>query len=761
MRILLCATLWLLMALPVSAQQGAPREATKDQRDAAVKAWVDQTARDLSSRFPGLAVAPAGLILPDPDWPRLRPFKALPEGREFGIVAGGLLYGAGQEDYGSQGPEGQFSRLDLVTGELKPLGIGRVVDVYPLKLPDGRSAMCAIEHNRSGTYVVHVLDLQGQPLVPPVDTGIEVYVEDYESDRLPQRRDIHGALAWVEHRGVLYLWAAFHLEVGKIRSNQPLDRKPLDAVSIDLGTGRLLQRRSFAQSEALLIRAPAGEEPEARARVYVASRSPATLTALDWETGSTVWAVPIVTPNVSRLRSRPPERFASIRFLESQWHTPDRREAHPVNPERLGVVVYYPGKTPYSSDSAYFQSRDGAALGAVIPDPMLTKPAPSGARVPSMSLKDERPNESGNDVAVFARDGRRLADGFRSGAVLADDLVQVSNDDESIELIDDTGRRVPLARQGATLTRIDAQHFISGAYTVQDASGRYGRQRTLYRMNDPLPADIQALIKAMPKDEYETMADYGRRLSQTVVSADGEVELAGYDAETQLQRLKLGEFSYEASLPIESARLFRGMKSAQIAGKLRAVAPDVLEFFDMMLAAEGVKAVPLTGLRLVPPMPGPASAVAGQVGATPAAASQGGAGCPGDLSHLARRLPPFGLPELDGVRGEILRTSIPTTIANARAQGYSAEAAIGASLAQADEYDRGARSALETAASADGFGTSAQQFAEQLRAGTLRPADCGNIRNSALCQAILSDMGAVASRAVAEAMQCRQQAGAF
>ncbi len=259
-----------------------------EAREAAFREALDNTARELAGRYPGRAVVPAQLVSPDPNRPRLRSFAEVPDGQPLGRFAGGLFYGSGQQAFETEGASGQLLRVDLSTGQSRPPGIGRVSSIRELVLADGRRVLRVIEQHVSGTYVVHVLDPQGQPLVPGVDTGIAAYAEEYEAGRLPKQRAAARALWSTDHQGVLDVWVSRHLPVGKIRLNQPLDRKPLEALAIDLATGRVLQRRSFPKADALLLRRPTPADPAPGVRLYVATRSPAALAALDWESGSTL-----------------------------------------------------------------------------------------------------------------------------------------------------------------------------------------------------------------------------------------------------------------------------------------------------------------------------------------------------------------------------------------------------------------------------------------------------------------------------------------
>ncbi len=272
--------------------------------------------------------------------------------------------------------------------------------------------------------------------------------------------------------------------------------------------------------------------------------------------------MPIVTPNVSRLRSRPAEEYSQLDLKEPAQYPSVSPED--VDPERLAVHVVYPTREAYAYEYAYFNPPDGGALGGAIDNFLTPKSGAAAASAPSMSVKDEQPARSGNFTAVFARDGRR----------------------------------VPISVRGHRLTRLDDQHFLSATYSPER-----GRPylRMIWRMEPPLAADLQALIEALPKDEYETTAAYEQRLAQTVASASGEVELEGYDADPQLQRLGIAGLTYEASVPLESARQFRGLKSVGIAGKVRAVSPEVLEFLSVEISAAGKTSVALHDLRLRAP----------------------------------------------------------------------------------------------------------------------------------------------------------------
>lgn len=134
----------------------------------------------------------------------------------------------------------------------------------------------------------------------------------------------------------------------------------------------------------------------------------------------------------------------------------------------------------------------------------------------------------------------------------------------------------------------------------------------------------------------------------------------------------------------------------------------------------------------------------------------GSGSCHTDLSYLRPRLPVFADATIGGVRSEILRTQLGSSMAAAKAQGYSASGAVDFALEQGREHDRVAREGATCAAEVDAWGGTDEAFLKSLSAGRVdRNIKCNaGIRSACLCAALVSRMSAVASRALAADMQC-------
>lgn len=132
--------------------------------------------------------------------------------------------------------------------------------------------------------------------------------------------------------------------------------------------------------------------------------------------------------------------------------------------------------------------------------------------------------------------------------------------------------------------------------------------------------------------------------------------------------------------------------------------------------------------------------------------------CRQTLGFLAQRLPSFSLAELTTVRSAIIAQDVTQAIAGAKSQGYTAENAIKAAMAQAREFDRVSRESSQCAADVDALGASDEDFLAAMRQGKA-PANCGGIRNACLCAGIVNRLGALGTRALAAEMQCFARSG--
>lgn len=132
--------------------------------------------------------------------------------------------------------------------------------------------------------------------------------------------------------------------------------------------------------------------------------------------------------------------------------------------------------------------------------------------------------------------------------------------------------------------------------------------------------------------------------------------------------------------------------------------------------------------------------------------------CQPTMAFLASRIPSFSAPELQSGRQSILAENVRTAMSKARAQGFTSQGAIKASLDQAKEFDRVSREAAQCASDVDALGATDDEFLAAMRQGRA-PNACTGIRNSCLCAGILNRMAAVGSRALAAEMQCFARSG--
>lgn len=132
--------------------------------------------------------------------------------------------------------------------------------------------------------------------------------------------------------------------------------------------------------------------------------------------------------------------------------------------------------------------------------------------------------------------------------------------------------------------------------------------------------------------------------------------------------------------------------------------------------------------------------------------------CHSDMSFLSARLPQTANPEIRDIINKMLSTDISTVMKSATSQGFSPEDAVKATMQQARVYDESARQAVSTASQTDALGNSDDEFLASIKSGKLNLDKCDGIRNSALCSAAISKIGAVFNRAIAAEMTCHIRA---
>lgn len=135
-----------------------------------------------------------------------------------------------------------------------------------------------------------------------------------------------------------------------------------------------------------------------------------------------------------------------------------------------------------------------------------------------------------------------------------------------------------------------------------------------------------------------------------------------------------------------------------------------------------------------------------------------GAPCRPTMSFLEARIPSFSAPELQQMRQAILAENVKVTMSKAKAQGFTIQGAIKATLDQAKEFDRVSRQAAQCAADVDALGATDDSFLASMKQGKA-PRTCSGIRNSCLCAGVLNRMSAVGARALAAEMQCFARSG--
>ncbi|CAG9187043.1 hypothetical protein [Cupriavidus pinatubonensis] len=143
------------------------------------------------------------------------------------------------------------------------------------------------------------------------------------------------------------------------------------------------------------------------------------------------------------------------------------------------------------------------------------------------------------------------------------------------------------------------------------------------------------------------------------------------------------------------------------------------------------------------------------------AGGKGKGNCSINTAFLAPKIPTFNSSDLKSIRDMAVSTDIVDAMRQANGQGYTPQAAVKAALDQARAFDTATKEALQTASAVDAFGTTDEEFLNRLRNGSLNLNKCDGIRNSALCSAGATKIGAIFNRAVAAEMQCHIRAGTW
>ena len=135
--------------------------------------------------------------------------------------------------------------------------------------------------------------------------------------------------------------------------------------------------------------------------------------------------------------------------------------------------------------------------------------------------------------------------------------------------------------------------------------------------------------------------------------------------------------------------------------------------------------------------------------------------CRTSLGFLGSRIPTLTAAELQTQRSNVLAESVTGAMAKAKQQGFTADSAMKATLAQAREFDRVSRESAQCAADVDAMGATDEQFLAWMRQGQA-PSNCrAGIRAACICAGIINRIAAVGTRALAAEMQCHIRAGTW
>ena len=126
--------------------------------------------------------------------------------------------------------------------------------------------------------------------------------------------------------------------------------------------------------------------------------------------------------------------------------------------------------------------------------------------------------------------------------------------------------------------------------------------------------------------------------------------------------------------------------------------------------------------------------------------------CAPSLDYLAPQMRPYSDPNLAALRAEILGSSVSGMLAEVKAQGGSAQSAVGASNRQAEEFEKTAREAADSANQTDGGPGNSIRSVDN---GTLPLSwSCNGMHAAAVCAYIINKWGALMSRESARQFAC-------
>lgn len=135
------------------------------------------------------------------------------------------------------------------------------------------------------------------------------------------------------------------------------------------------------------------------------------------------------------------------------------------------------------------------------------------------------------------------------------------------------------------------------------------------------------------------------------------------------------------------------------------------------------------------------------------------ANCIENFESLAAKYPTFQETELQKVKDSITAQTVKDIISSAKSQGFSADAAINASILQANEYKKSYKQALACAVSVDAFGNDEEDFIAMINRN--KNVMSGGIRDSCLAAAIGFQMGYMHAKTIASALVCNKRRGTY
>lgn len=330
-------------------------------------------------------------------------------------------------------------------------------------------------------------------------------------------------------------------------------------------------------------------------------------------------------------------------------------------------------------------------------------------------------------------------------------------------VVGSSGHKVPSLvldlNSGAVLYRFYGDLSPGGDYVVKKELAAGAPQKFLiWKTTSLYNPQIAVFLSNAQKDKYETSEEYRKRMAAQALPYTLKVAVQDYDADSGRFAGSVGGVSISIPVPPAQARQLDGAKQLTINGSLQRLNGDFLELRNASLAMPDGKAFKLAPQPQQPvstaqasPLPASAEKLSLKARGKAMAASSAGR-CAPSLDYLAPQMRPYSDPNLAALRSEILGSSVSGMLAEVKAQGGSVQSAIGTSNRQAEEFEKMAREAADSANQTDGGPGNSIRSVDN---GTL-PLNwsCNGTHAAAVCAYIINKWGALMLRESARQFAC-------